>query len=136
MRATRGARLYTMPAVIESTDDGEEPTAAQMRGEIAGLRQQHAVDEHLIVELQAELKLDRDKIENLEIALTTARRIGTALGILMAARKITDEAAFALLVEASRHSHRKVRDLAREVIDTGMAPPIEPKRRGGSADDA
>ena len=56
---------------------------------------------------------------NLRIALSSARRIGVALGILMATRKITDDQAFALLSRASQVSNLKVRDLAEHIILTG-----------------
>ena len=60
-----------------------------------------------------------EQIRNLETALLTARRIGTAVGIVMANYKITDEAAFDLLVVASQNSHRKLRDIAQDVVETG-----------------
>ena len=90
-----------------------------MQETITGLWRQHDADQDLIDELQGELKIDRDKIENLEIALVTARQIGTAVGVLTASRKITDEAAFELLRRASQKSHRKLRDIAGDVILTG-----------------
>ncbi len=52
-------------------------------------------------------------------ALDTSRNIGTAIGILMATHRLTQDQAFLLLRVASQHTHRKVHDLARDVIDTG-----------------
>ena len=60
---------------------------------------------------------------NLEIALQSSRRIGAAIGILMCQHKVTEPQAFALLKVASQHSHRKVHDLAVDVIDTGSLDP-------------
>ena len=60
-----------------------------------------------------------DEITNLQHALESNRDIGTAMGILMAMHKITKDQAFQALRVASQHSHRKLRDLAHEVIDTG-----------------
>lgn len=59
---------------------------------------------------------------NLQVALTSNRRIGTAIGILMAHRRITDTAAFDLLREASQRAHRKLRDIADDVVLTGALP--------------
>ena len=59
---------------------------------------------------------------NLQIALASNRRIGTAIGILMAHRRITDAAAFELLREASQRGHRKLRDIAEDVVLTGTVP--------------
>lgn len=59
---------------------------------------------------------------NLQIALSSNRRIGTAIGILMAHRRITDTAAFELLRDASQRGHRKLRDIAEDVVLTGTVP--------------
>jgi hypothetical protein len=53
------------------------------------------------------------------VALESSRRIGQALGILMATYKLTDEQAFDLLRGASQHTHHKLRDIAEEVCTTG-----------------
>lgn len=66
-----------------------------------------------------DLAVARDKIENLEIALLTSRRIGMAIGILMHSRMVTEEEAFDLLRQASVRTSRKVRDIADEVVHTG-----------------
>jgi len=55
--------------------------------------------------------------ENLEIALHTSRRIGIAVGVLMATRNLDEDQAFALLVTTSQRVNRKVRDLAEAIID-------------------
>ena len=59
---------------------------------------------------------------NLQLALASNRRIGTAIGILMAHRRITDAAAFELLREVSQRGHRKLRDIAEDVVLTGTLP--------------
>ncbi len=61
----------------------------------------------------------RDKIENLERALTSSRRIGAAMGVLMYRHKVTIDQAFELLRVASQVSHRKLRDVAEDVLATG-----------------
>lgn len=60
-----------------------------------------------------------NKARNLEVALETSRHIGVAIGILMTRFLLTQEQAFDLLRVASQHAHRKLRDIALEVIETG-----------------
>ncbi|MDQ2838699.1 MAG: ANTAR domain-containing protein [Actinomycetota bacterium] len=60
-----------------------------------------------------------DQVASLQAALMSNRQIGTALGILMTIHKITDTAAFALMRTASQHTHRKLRDIADDVVATG-----------------
>jgi AmiR/NasT family two-component response regulator len=69
--------------------------------------------------LRADLAAATELAENLRHAQFSNRRIGAAIGILMASRKITEEQAFDLLRQASQHTHLKLRDLAEEVIHTG-----------------
>jgi hypothetical protein len=61
----------------------------------------------------------QDKLVNLEFALGSNRNIGIAIGIIMATRLVTDEQAFDLLRIKSQGTHRKLRDVASEVIRTG-----------------
>ena len=74
--------------------------------------------------LQAERRAARaeNQAANLEIALSSSRDIGTAIGILMNAHLVTQEQAFAMLRTASQHGHRKLREIANEVIFTGSIP--------------
>jgi len=59
---------------------------------------------------------------NLETALQSNREIGVAMGILMAHHKVTRDDAFALLRQTSQTLHRKLRDIASEVVQTGELP--------------
>ncbi len=59
---------------------------------------------------------------HLEEALGTSRQIGAAVGILMAAHRITEDAAFQLLRRSSQHLNRKLRDIAEQVTETGELP--------------
>ena len=68
-----------------------------------------------------------NSIKQLQTALTTARRIGAAVGIIMARLAVSEEEAFQTLVRASQNSHRKLRDIAEDVIYTGQLP--EPPAR-------
>ena len=57
--------------------------------------------------------------ENLRQALSTSREIGAALGILMATRHLDRDEAFAVLRGHSQRAHRKLRDVASDVVFTG-----------------
>jgi len=67
----------------------------------------------------------RERAANLEIALESNRHIGSAIGILMARELLTGEQAFDRLREASQRTHRKLRDIADEVIGTGQLPRLD-----------
>ena len=69
--------------------------------------------------LRSELAAAEGKIASLEEALGSNREIGTAIGILMNQRRVDSQAAFDLLRTASQHTHRKLRDIAAEVVYTG-----------------
>ncbi|MFL6163734.1 MAG: ANTAR domain-containing protein [Jatrophihabitantaceae bacterium] len=66
--------------------------------------------------------------ENLHTALDSSRRIGAAIGVLMAIHKVTEDQAFDLLRTASQLLHRKLRDIASEVVETGALPDLPPVR--------
>ena len=73
-------------------------------------------------DLTAEVEAAHRKIENLQTALQSARRIGAAIGILMERMKITMDEAFNVLVFISQHEHRKLREIAEELVFTGVLP--------------
>ena len=70
----------------------------------------------------AALNEARRRIENLETALQSNRRIGVAIGILMSRHGLSEDDAFALLAEASQLTNRKLRDIAEEVVYEGDLP--------------
>jgi hypothetical protein len=72
--------------------------------------------------LALEHTLREQDARNFETALSSSRQIGTAIGILMAQRRITSDEAFTLLRTASQHLNRKLRDVAEEVERTGALP--------------
>jgi GAF domain-containing protein len=65
------------------------------------------------------------EVMNLERALVTNREIGTAIGIVMATDRCTEQEAFTLLRVASQHLNRKLRDVASDVVHTGLVPGSE-----------
>lgn len=76
--------------------------------------------EHAAISLDAATA--EEKVRNLQTALTSNRRIGMAIGIVMNESRLQDEQAFQVLRTASQHTHRKLRDVAEEVILTGALP--------------
>jgi AmiR/NasT family two-component response regulator len=75
-----------------------------------------------IAELQAEVAVAAARIANLESALLTNRVIGMAVGILVERRRLTADEAFARLVRLSQRTHRRVSELADELVYTGELP--------------
>jgi GAF domain-containing protein len=69
----------------------------------------------------------RERVDNLERALDSNRRIGMAMGVLMATHKITEADAFTLLRIASQNSNRKLTDIADDVVNTGILALPSPK---------
>jgi signal transduction histidine kinase/DNA-binding response OmpR family regulator len=60
-----------------------------------------------------------NKVSNLRTALATNRQIGAAIGVIMATEKLTNEQAFERIRSVSQRTHRKLRDVADEVLYTG-----------------
>ena len=67
--------------------------------------------------------LVRERVADLEHALTDSREIGVAVGIVMARHRVTREQAFDLLRMAGQRTHRRVADVAADVITSGDLPP-------------
>lgn len=59
---------------------------------------------------------------NLRVALDSRDLIGQAKGILMERHKVNAQQAFDMLVYASQHQHRKLRDVAEGLTATGELP--------------
>jgi AmiR/NasT family two-component response regulator len=72
-----------------------------------------------VARLTDHLALANEQLGHLRTALATNRRIGMAIGILMALRKIGEEEAFELLRRTSSHRNVKLRLVAEDVIRTG-----------------
>lgn len=60
-----------------------------------------------------------DKTTHLERALASNRRIGVALGIIMATQGVNIDAAWSLIAKASQDQNLRVADMAEHVIETG-----------------
>lgn len=59
---------------------------------------------------------------NLHAAITSHRDIGVAVGILMERHKVSPDAAFSLLADASQRTNTKLRDVASRLVATGEVP--------------
>jgi GAF domain-containing protein len=74
----------------------------------------------LLLASHAAIAMSASKVvSNLRIALQTRDVIGQAKGILMERYKLSSVQAFDLLVTASQRWHRKLRDVADELAETG-----------------
>ncbi len=79
-----------------------------------------------LVELKEQLAQVTRKIEHLTAALESSRRIGCAIGILMSRHHYTSDEAFQRIVVASNAMHRKVRELAEDIILVGDLEHTDP----------
>jgi ANTAR domain/GAF domain len=61
-----------------------------------------------------------EQMVNLQLAQESNREIGMAMGVLMSRHQLTQSQAFDLLRMASQHTHRKLREIASDVVETGM----------------
>jgi hypothetical protein len=61
----------------------------------------------------------RERIVNLEQAIKSNREVGVAVGVLMSRHTVTQQQAFDLLRMSSQRTHRKLRDVAADVVETG-----------------
>lgn len=108
--------------------DSIEGRAEDDRKRIDGLECRADLDHELLLELQAAGLLRDELTAQLQLALRTSRRIGAAIGIVMLARKVSEEAAFGLLRTASQNTNQKLRLVADEIVETGDVTllPAEP----------
>jgi len=73
----------------------------------------------------------RDTAANLQAALASRAVIDQAKGVLIERYKLTPDQAFQLLAQASMNANRKVRDIADELVRTGVLLGAPPRRNGG-----
>lgn len=69
--------------------------------------------------LDVRLAKAQHDLANLRVALETSQVIGIAVGVLMAIHHCGGAEAFAILTRAAQAQNRKLRDVARDVQDTG-----------------
>ena len=98
--------------------------ALEKRADESDLRQdeseaQAALDRDILATLQIDEELTRTHVDQLERALRTSRVIGSAIGMVMNARQITQDEALAVLKDASSRSNVKLSALCAEMLRTG-----------------
>lgn len=81
----------------------------------------HAVDRRLIARLQAEGLSHEEHAAHLGQALRSSRKIGAAIGIVMAEFTVGELAAFEILSRVSQDTNRKLSDIAHELLEQGTA---------------
>ena len=113
-----------------------DPTRAQLKGQIEDLRAQGDTDRSLISDLEAQAvldhalieqlqdtgEIDRFEVKGLQVALATCKRIGVAIGFVMATRQVSQAEALRILCQASEDTGRNLRDTADYVTLTGELP--------------
>lgn len=126
--ASNGERITGLEGRADASDARAD--AADERADDAHLRadaleDRSRIDREMLAELQAEGVVSDQHAAELEQALISSRTIGAAVGILMASRQVSQDAAFTMLREASQRSNRKLRDLAAELVEaTSQGTPL------------
>jgi hypothetical protein len=120
--AVRGEPMAGEPAISGTVTctwrDPARPTDADRL--VARLLADQALAKVGIETLAGALQKQRIRSANLEEALATNREIGQAIGILMASEQLTAVQAFERLRTVSQHTHRKLREIAADVTETGV----------------
>lgn len=127
-------------ALAYALSDGRDPIGALLicspRPEAFGERERaygliFAVHSGLALSTMRDRSVDLRRMENLRQALASREIIGQAQGILMERERVTAAQAFDRLRDASQRLNVKLRDVAQELVDTGVierAPPRPDKR--------
>lgn len=121
------ARAHDADARAEASEEravASDERAGSESARVDRLEERVDIHEALIAELQSEGSLSRKHAENLEQALRSARLIGSAVGIVMANRRVSEDVAFRTLGKASQNTNVKLRLVAEEVVRTGDVDPL------------
>lgn len=119
---TNEDRIHDLQDGAASAGDRADAVEAQVSvnaDRIGRLEGRAEVDAALIAELRTDGLVTRAHAANLEEALRTSRRIGAAIGVVMARTGLTEPEAFELLKRASQDTNRKLRLIADDVVLTG-----------------
>ncbi len=111
--ATNTSRIEALRRRADRADDradAAEQRADRMEADALTARE-------VLAELQADGVLSREHVAQLDQALVSSRRIGAAVGLLMANRQITDEEALEILKGLSQRTNRKLRDIAEDLLE-------------------
>ena len=106
--------------LIKRADSSEERAdRSESRADAAELRE--LVDRDMIADLQRDGILSQEHADQMDEALKSSRVIGSAIGMIMASRDLSEPEAFQVLRTASQNSNRKLRDLATELVGSADA---------------
>ena len=72
---------------------------------------------------------DHARVTQLQQAMHSNRRIGMAIGVLMATEQLTEDQALSVLRKVSQRQNIKLRDLAEMVVTTGTVPQVPHRLR-------
>ncbi|MEP7045044.1 MAG: GAF and ANTAR domain-containing protein [Ilumatobacteraceae bacterium] len=101
--------LYArLPAAFGATDRAKGLIFATLAG--------------IALDAAGERALEEQRVANLHEALHTRELIGQAQGILIERERITADQAFEVLRRASQHLNVKLREVARNLVETGETP--------------
>jgi hypothetical protein len=114
--------LEAQGATDRSSISHLQAQGATDRSLISHLRAQAMFEHALIEQLQHSGEIDRFEVKGLRVALATCRRIGAAIGFVMATRQVSQAEALRILCQASEGTGRKLRDIADYVTLTGEVP--------------
>ena len=103
--------------------DGDDLGALNVYGDRVGAFDEEAEQIGELVAAHAAVAFaDARRISHLGEALATRDLIGQAKGILMERFKITDHQAFLILTTASQRTNTKLRQVAEQLVTTGVVP--------------
>ncbi|MCF6379317.1 ANTAR domain-containing protein [Nocardioides KLBMP 9356] len=110
------ADLTERADVSHARPDAAETRADAMEHRVDGIEVRADVDREIVAELQADGGLARENVEQLQTALMSSRVVGTALGILMTSRNVSQVEALTVLKDARQRTNTKLRDLAATIV--------------------
>ncbi len=129
-RASRhGVRAYlSLPVVLAASDDDDDEHVASLNIYSYTAAAFDPFDESLMrlfttaasgaISNASRWQRSREQVGHLEAALVSRAAIDQAKGVLMAVHSCSADDAFAMLVQRSQHENRKLRDVARALLDS------------------
>lgn len=112
-----GSRVNEVTTSFRPTSGNDDTAGPEPVG--AHLHLVHLTETQRVAQLQEALEKRNREYDNLQGAIATSRRIGAAIGIVMAALKITEDQAFGVLTKISQRQNRKLRVIADDIVLTG-----------------
>src|SRR3954451_3438829 len=98
--------------------EGLQAEASEAHARADAMEARAEGDREMIAELQVDGVVSQEHALHMEEALKSSRKIGAAIGMIMASRMVTEDEAFAILKQASQKSNRKLRELAADLVDS------------------